>query len=150
MGKLKAIWLKRMKAGPMDPVEQATLKAGRGLVGNANQGGKRQVTILNEAVWQERTALLGVDLDPAERRANLLVSGDVALADRRGQILRIGDCRIRIYGETKPCEQMDKAAAGLQEMLRDNWGGGAFGEVLDDGQIAVGDPVRWDIKKDEG
>jgi hypothetical protein len=22
-----------------------------------------------------------------------------------------------------------------------NWGGGAFGEILDDGEIAVGDPV---------
>jgi MOSC domain-containing protein YiiM len=28
--------------------------------------------------------------------------------------------------------------------MRANWGGGAFGEVLDDGEIAVGDPVTWD------
>lgn len=144
MGKLAAIWLKRMKRGPMDPVERATLKAGRGLVGNADQGGKRQVTIINQAVWEERTALLGVELDPSSRRANLMVSGEIDLNNSRHRILRIGNCRVRIYGETKPCETMDKAAPGLQEMLRDNWGGGAFAEVLDDGEIAVGDVVKWE------
>jgi hypothetical protein len=38
---------------------------------------------------------------------------------------------------------LDEAAPGLQEMLRNNWGGGAFAEVLDDGPIAVGDTVEW-------
>lgn len=144
MGELKAIWLKRAKGGPMDPVAEAGLKAGRGLVGNANQGGKRQVTIINQAVWEETTARLGVDLDPAERRANLMVSPDIDLTDSRGKVLRVGPVRIRIYGETKPCEQMDAAAPGLREMLYDDWGGGAFGEVLDDGPITVGDRVEWE------
>ena len=48
-GKLEAIWLKRMKLGPMDPHQNATLKAGSGLVDNANQGGKRQVTALQKS-----------------------------------------------------------------------------------------------------
>ena len=46
-----------------------------------------------------------------------------------------------IYGETRPCEQMEAAVPGLQEAMSVPWGGGAFGEVLDDGEIAVGDPV---------
>jgi MOSC domain-containing protein YiiM len=144
MGELKAIWLKRAKQGPMDAVSEASLRAGRGLVGNANQGGKRQVTLINEAVWADVTARLGVDLDPSRRRANLLVSGDIDLANSRHKVLRIGPVRVRIYGETRPCEQMEAAAPGLQEMLRDDWGGGAFGEVLDDGQIALGDVVTWE------
>lgn len=41
-GKLEAIWLKRMEGSPMDPKEQATLQVNKGLVGNFNQGGKRQ------------------------------------------------------------------------------------------------------------
>jgi MOSC domain-containing protein YiiM len=113
------------------------------LVNNANQGGKRQVTIISHEVWEDRTAQLGVELDPSERRANLMVGGDIDLADSRHKVLRIGDCRVRIYGETKPCEMLDEAAPGLQEMLRNNWGGGAFAEVLDDGPIAVGDTVEW-------
>jgi MOSC domain-containing protein YiiM len=142
MGKLESIWLKRMKRGPMDPVLQAQLKANVGLVGNANQGGKRQVTLIEQEGWEYLMAVMGADLDPSARRANLLVSG-IRLADSRHKTLRIGNCRIRIYGETKPCERMDEAWLGLQEAMRDNWAGGAFGEVLDDGQIAVGDRVEW-------
>ena len=36
MGELAAIWIKRMKRGPMDPAPAATLVSGRGLVGNAD------------------------------------------------------------------------------------------------------------------
>jgi len=71
-----------------------------------------------------------------------MVSG-IKLADTRGQVLQIGGCRVRIYGETRPCEVMDEALSGLRESLGDGWGGGAFGEVLDDGEIAVGDEVKW-------
>jgi MOSC domain-containing protein YiiM len=28
--------------------------------------------------------------------------------------------------------------------MREDWGGGIFAEVLDDGEIAVGDEVRWE------
>jgi MOSC domain-containing protein YiiM len=142
MGQLKAIWLKRMKAGPMDGVEKATLKARQGLVGNANQGGKRQVTLLEQEAWQAVMSDLDASLDPSTRRANLMVSG-VRLENSREKILSIGDCRIKIWGETRPCELMDKSQPGLKEALKPNWRGGVFGEVLDDGDIAIGDPVRW-------
>lgn len=141
-GKLEAIWLKRMRRGPMDPVEQATLKANRGLVGNANQGGKRQVTLIEQELWQRLMAEMGADLDPSSRRANLLLSG-IRLAHTQNRILRIGSCRIQIWGETKPCEQMDDAWLGLKEAMYGNWAGGAFGVILDDGEIAVGDEVEW-------
>jgi MOSC domain-containing protein YiiM len=141
-GKLEAIWLKRMRMGPMDPVEQARLKADRGLVGNADQGGKRQVTLIEKEIWESLMQALKAELNPSARRANLMVSG-IRLAESRHRVLRIGPCRIRIYGETRPCEQMDEALPGLRQALSDNWGGGAFGEVLDDGEIAVGDPVQW-------
>ena len=141
-GKLEAIWIKRMRRGPMAPASRATLKANRGIVGNANQGGKRQVTIIEKEVWETTMAELGAAIDPSARRANLMVSG-LPLADSRGRVLQIGDCRIRIYGETKPCETMEAAWPGLQEMLRDNWKGGAFGEILNDGDIAVGDTAQW-------
>ena len=138
--KLEQIWIKRMHRGPMDPAERAQLKAGKGIVGNANQGGKRQVTIVSNKHWTDVTAPLGQTPDPRLRRANLLVS-DIDFSEARGKILKIGGVRVRIYGETRPCEQMEAAVPGLQEAMRVPWGGGAFGEVLDDGEISVGDSV---------
>jgi hypothetical protein len=38
-GLLEAIWIKGMRRGPMDAVESALLRAGQGILGNANQDG---------------------------------------------------------------------------------------------------------------
>jgi MOSC domain-containing protein YiiM len=143
MPRLEQIWLKRMKRGPMDPVHEATLVAGRGLAGNANQGGHRQVTIISADRWREIVASLGVALDPSTRRANLLVSG-IELADSRGRVLRVGGCRLQINGETRPCERMDEAYQGLRAVMAERWGGGVYTVVLDDGPIRIGDEVAWD------
>ena len=142
MGRLEAIWLKRMRRGPMDAVERAMLKAHHGLVGNTDEGGRRQVTLLEQEVWQALMAQVRATLPPSTRRANVLLSG-IRLVKSRKRILSIGACRIRILGETKPCERMDEACPGLQKAMYADWAGGAFGEVLDDGAIAVGDIVRW-------
>ena len=127
----------------MDPVEVAGLVAGKGLEGNANRGGHRQVTIISRARWAELTVELGADIPPTARRANLMVSG-IDLEKTRGRILRVGSSRLHINGETRPCERMDEAHPGLQAAMRERWGGGVFAEVLDDGQIAVGDVVEWE------
>lgn len=145
VGTLERIWLKRGKGGPMDVVETAVLEVDRGLRGNANRGGKRQVTIISQARWAELMAALGADLPPGARRANLMVSG-IDLENSRGRVLRVGDTRLKINGETRPCEQMEDAHAGLQELMRERWGGGAFAEVLDGGEIRAGDVVEWETE----
>lgn len=132
-----------MHRGPMDAASAGELVAGRGLRGNATQGGRRQVTVMALDRWQALTAHLPGPPDPAIRRANLLVAG-VDLEDCRGRILRIGDARVRIFGDTRPCHQMDEACPGLQAALSPPWGGGAFGEVIEGGAIALGAPVSWD------
>jgi MOSC domain-containing protein YiiM len=72
----------------------------------------------------------------------LLLSG-IRLVNSRKRILSVGAYRLRILGETKPCERMEEAWPGLQKAMYADWAGGAFGEALDDGAIAVGDIVRW-------
>ncbi len=142
-GRLRAIYRKRFKKGPMDPRETATLVAGKGIEGNANQGGRRQVILLSEEAWNDATAELGMPLDPSVRRANLLLVG-IDLEKTRGRILRIGAARLRIFMECTPCYQMEQACPGLQEFLKPHWRGGACAEVLAGGKILVGDEVEWE------
>lgn len=127
----------------MDPAEQAELIEARGIRGNADQGGRRQVTIVSREGWAEAEAEIGADVDPAGRRANLLVRG-VDLRESRGRVLAVGATRIHVLGETRPCPRMEDAHPGLMEALGPDWRAGVFGQIVDGGTIRVGDSVRWD------
>jgi MOSC domain-containing protein YiiM len=127
----------------MDPVSNTTLVAGRGLLGNADQGRRRQVTLIERERWEQLMRQLDASVSPAARRANLMVSG-VSLARTQDRVLRVGACRLRIAGETKPCERMDEALPGLRSAMAVDWGGGVFAEVLADGVVPVGDDVTWE------
>lgn len=140
-GRLEAIWIKRVRRGPMDARPSAVTVAGSGLQGNVEQKGKRQVTILDAARWADVEAELGREVDPRTRRANLMVSG-IDLEQSRGKTLHVGACRIAILGETRPCRLMDDAEPGLQQALDPHWRAGAYGQILDDAEIHVGDAVR--------
>jgi MOSC domain-containing protein YiiM len=142
-GRLEAIWIKRAHRGPMDPVTRGTLVASRGLKGNADHGRRRQVTIITQEKWADLVRELGASISPSARRANLMISG-IELAHSRERILRIGGTRLRVGGETRPCERMDEAFDGLRQAMASDWAGGVYAEVLEDGEIAVGDEVAWD------
>jgi MOSC domain-containing protein YiiM len=145
-GRLETIWIKRMKRGPMDPAETAATVADRGIVGNADQGGKRQVTVIEREVFDRIRQTLP-DARPFMRRANLMVSG-IRLEESRRHILTVGGVRILLLGETRPCERMDEQCPGLRAALGERWGGGAYGTVLDDGEMRVGDTVSIEAPAD--
>jgi MOSC domain-containing protein YiiM len=140
--RLERIWIKRRRRAPTEPVDRALLVEGKGIVGNADQGGRRQVTILAAERWHELMIELAAGVDPGARRANLLVSG-IDLVESREKVLQVGTCLLRIRGETRPCERMEDALMGLREAMKRRWGGGAFAQVLQGGEIAVGDVVSW-------
>jgi MOSC domain-containing protein YiiM len=143
-GILTGIYLKRSHGGPMDATANATLETSKGLVGNADFGGRRQVTLLSEERWTELMKEVGAALGPHARRANLILTG-VDLENTRGRTLKIGRCVLKINGETRPCELMEETAAGLQAAMREHWGGGAYAEVVTGGPIAIGDLVIWEL-----
>jgi MOSC domain-containing protein YiiM len=141
-GRVVALWTKPRHGRPMEERERVAVKAGHGIVGNADQGGRRQVTIIDADRWQQVQEQLG-EVPASSRRANVMLAG-VPLAGTRERILRVGEVRLRIRGETRPCHQMEAAWPGLRDALRPDWGGGAFAEVLDDGEIAVGQEAAFE------
>ena len=146
-GRVERLWVKRAHRGAMDARESIDLVAGRGVEGSADRGGRRQVTILEREVWEALVRELGSDAGPETRRANVLVSG-IDLRASRGRVLRLGGARIRVGGEVKPCERMEEAVAGLRALMYPEWRGGAFGQILDGGIVAVGDAGVWEDPSD--
>ena len=140
-GEIVKLWIKRAHRGVMDPVAEAEAIAGRGLTGNADQGRRRQITIIDETAWRDAAAETGADVDPSKRRANVMLRG-IPLAESRGKTLRLGGCVIRILGETRPCERMEEAQPGLRKALGTHWRAGVFGEIVEGGPIRVGDAAE--------
>ena len=137
-GRVEAIWTKRAHRGPMDPVDEITLVEGKGITEDANFGrSKRQVTIIEQEVFDRIREELP-DAEPRMRRANVMVSG-IRLEHSRGHVLTLGAVKIRIWGETRPCERMDAQVEGLTAALDPDWSGGAYGVVMNDGKVSVGD-----------
>ena len=143
MAVLEAIWIKSSKRGPMNLVQSAETVQDLGLAGNADQGGLRQVTVIEKEVFDKVREELGAKVDPVMRRANLLISG-LKLEESIGRILRIGGFRLKVEGETKPCARMDQALPGLRKALQPHWGGGIYGTVMNDGIIYKGDSINWE------
>lgn len=140
-GRVEAIWLKRAHRGPMDPVQRARLVAGGGITDDANFGrSRRQVTLIEKEAF-ERIAERLPAADPAMRRANIMVSG-LRLEGTRDRTLTLGGVRLHVRGETRPCDRMDAQCPGLTAALDPDWNGGVYAVVLDDGEIAVGDPAE--------
>jgi MOSC domain-containing protein YiiM len=142
MAVLHQIWIKRAHRGVLDAAPHATLVAARGIVGNADQGGRRQVTIIDRERWHELMDRLDADLETSARRANLVIDS-LDLFDSRGKTLRVGRTRLRILGETRPCERMEETLPGLEAAMRERCGGGVYAEVVEGGEISVGDDVSF-------
>ncbi|NNE65085.1 MAG: MOSC domain-containing protein [Pyrinomonadaceae bacterium] len=142
MGRLEGIWGRKAWGLEARPLDSATLETNKGMVEDVSHGSPRQITIIEKEVWALVMKQLGADAPPETRRANLMITG-VPLKETRGRILRIGDARIEIRGETKPCRSMDEKLPGLKDALFPNWNGGAFGSVVEGSEIAIGDPVQW-------
>ncbi|OUS11881.1 molybdenum cofactor biosysynthesis protein [Gammaproteobacteria bacterium 53_120_T64] len=143
MATLVGIAYRLKSKGEMHITEQAQVSTERG-VENDYRGHPhgRQVTVLSVEDWQLACDELGFDLHWTTRRANLFVKGVSFSSASVGDIIEIGDLRLKVTRETDPCQRMEDAKPGLLKALIPDWRGGACCRVISGGDIALGDSVE--------
>lgn len=134
-------WIRSKEAGPMSESESLTLVADQGIEGDHTFGRMRHVTLVFEDAWNAAASEIGMSVDPAGRRANLLLKGKGGL-EWVGRKVRLGAALVHIRGETKPCPVMEKAAEGMQKALVPDGRAGVWGRVIEGGVIRPGDLLR--------
>ena len=140
MNHVLRLWVRPEKRGEMVERDALTLRAGEGVEGDHQLGGRRHVTLVFEDEWAAALRDLGREVGPEARRANVFLSGagGETLLGRR---VRLGGAEIEIRGVVAPCHRMDEAAAGLKDALAPDARGGLWGVVLAGGPVNLGDPL---------
>ncbi|MFQ5592145.1 MAG: MOSC domain-containing protein [Phycisphaerae bacterium] len=140
-GVVRGIAYRPHRREAMTEVAEATLVERRGLASEDRAPGKREVTLLSAQAWRDACAELGVGLPWHTRRANILIEG-LDLPATIGLSLQIGDARVLIHDESRPCALMDELHPGLRQTLNQHGRGGVAGQVLQGGTVRVGDHVN--------
>ncbi len=156
-GKLEAIFIGPIQAGPMQQVESAQAMAGEGLAGDrycagngtfskgpAKPGNKyyprdRQITLIEAEALEAAARDCSVVIEAAQSRRNLVVRG-VPLNHLIEREFTIGDVRIRGLRLCEPCGHLEKLTApGIEKALLHR--GGLRAEILTSGTLQAGDRV---------
>jgi MOSC domain-containing protein YiiM len=141
VGRLAGIARRERKRAPMETLDAAEISSVTGVAGDSRGSpGLRQVTVLSARDWQATCDELGQQVPWTTRRSNLLVDA-MDLPREPGRIIAIGQVRLRIGGEISPCSRMDDQVQGLTKALQADWRGGVGCEVLQGGNIRIGDTV---------
>ncbi len=138
-GRIDWIGLRPARLGPMQVVERADLRL-TGLVGDRGRRGKRAVTLIQAEHLPVIAALAHVGaIVPETLRRNIVVSG-INLTALHNHPVRIGTALLRFTTICAPCSRMEAAlGTGGYNAMRGH--GGWCAEVLEEGEIAVGDAV---------
>ena len=151
-GRLIGIARKARRRAPMEEIQRARISAEGGVEGDHGPRPKRRVlTVLSREAWQAALDELGGagDAPWTFRRANLLVEG-IDPPRAAGLRMRIGPVLLETTYETDPCARMDEQLPGLRKALEPDWRGGARARVLEEGEVALGDPVEIEGSEEPG
>jgi MOSC domain-containing protein YiiM len=142
------LFVRPTKGAPTEEADHVEATAGKGLEGDHAAGGKRQITLLDADSWADVCTALGTEIDPAARRANVLVEG-MRMGSTIGQDLQLGACRVQVVGETGPCSMLEDVAPGLRAAVEPDRRGGVYGRIVAGGTLSVGDPVTLEGATEE-
>ena len=142
-GEVQWIGLRPYRRAPLQSVNDATLEAGLGLVGDryANRDGKRQVTLIPCEDLVAIASFLRIErAAPGDLRRNIVVRG-LNLTALKARRFTIGSAVLEATGECHPCSRMEETfGPGGYNAVRGR--GGITARVLVGGPIRVGDRVE--------
>jgi len=150
-GRVVAIFTCPEAGAPMVPREEVLAVPGRGLEGDRyfhrrgyyshRHGPDREVTLIALEVLEWLRQEHGIDLDLSASRRNLVTRG-LDLNALVGKEFRVGPVRMRGIRLCEPCAYLEERTGkpGLLEALVHR--GGLRAQILNEGTIRVGDPVR--------
>lgn len=135
-----ALHVAPVRLAPTQPVTEAQIVAGRGIVGDRYEGAKhRQVSIQSLDAIREAEELFGAPIDPGLTRRNITISRGVIPKDP-GSLIRVGDVLLEVVRVASPCRLLDEfIGPGAQVALRRR--GGSICRVLESGLVRLGDIV---------
>jgi len=142
-GRVEWIGIAEKRLAEVQPQDAVTLQPGTGIDGEHHATGgrsQRQVTLIQSEHLPVVAGLVGKErVDPAALRRNVVVSGVNLLALKRGRF-RIGSVLLQGTGPCAPCSRMEEnLGPGGYNAMRGH--GGITAEVIEGGEIRVGDTV---------
>lgn len=148
-GSITGIFISAQAGGEPRSMERIEALAERGLAGDRYAEGRgtfsevpgngRHLTMIEREAVEAFNAEFGKQLRPEQLGRNLVTSG-VRLNDLVGQRVRIGSALIAIQRYCEPCTTLQRRLG--EETLRGFvHRGGVRADVLEGGEIRVGDPI---------
>jgi MOSC domain len=131
-------------------VDRCPVRAGRGIDGDRYATGRgtfwgaerngQDLTLIESEALQELRDATGIDLEPGAARRNVVTRG-IRLEPLIGSLFTIGDVRCRAVRLAEPCAVLQRLTEpGVLRGLVHR--GGIRVDVLDDGELRVGAPIR--------
>ncbi|HVF53134.1 MAG TPA: MOSC domain-containing protein [Actinomycetota bacterium] len=150
MGQVVAIYISGEKTAPMTGVPEVRAVAGKGLEGDryfgkaatfrSNRKSAKELTLIEQEAVEASGRDYGIEIDASETRRNIVTSG-VALNHLVGREFQVGEVRARGTKLCEPCGLLEKLTGKpVRKTLQHR--GGLRAEILTDGTISVGDPIR--------
>ena len=136
-GTIVNLHLAKKSRTPVQPVEEVTAIAGKGLEGDryCNERVVRQVLIMDKETLDE------LELQPGLIKENVTTTGLDLSQTKAGQVVFLGsEVTMELVGECEPCERMDAIRPGLREILDHRRG--MLAVVINGGPINLGDSIR--------
>jgi MOSC domain-containing protein YiiM len=136
------IGIRPERKAPVKVVEYVFADKETGLTGDHPVKDHRQVTLISqEALDQTASKLSRPNVNPADTRRNILISG-IDFNMKSGSQLKVGEALLEITGPCLPCSRMEEnLGEGGRLAMAETEGGGLTAKILKSGKIGVGDTV---------